>query len=50
VQQCIQDVFDATASYAERVMALDRVPLQQRNQLVEIVQKERILVGKHRWR
>jgi len=50
VQQCIQDVFAATSSYAERVMELDRVPLQQRNQLVEIVQKERILVGKHRWR
>lgn len=47
VQQCIQDAFDATASYVERVMELDRVPLQQRNQLVEIVREERILVGRH---
>lgn len=46
-QQCIHDAFDATSSYVERIMELDRVPLQQRNQLVEIVQYERSLLGKH---
>lgn len=47
VQQCIQDAFEATSSYVERVMELERLPLLQRNQLVEIVQKERLLLKKH---
>jgi serine/threonine-protein kinase HipA len=47
IQQCIHDAFEASSSYVERVMGLDRVPLQQRRQLVEIVQKERLLLGKH---
>lgn len=47
VQQCIQDALKATATYAERVMALQRVPLKQRSQLVEIVEKERRLLEKH---
>ena len=44
VHQCIQDSLAATSTYAERVMALERVPLQQRRQLVEIVQRERRLL------
>lgn len=47
VKQCIQDAFAATSTYAERVMQLDRLPLLQRNQLVEIVRKERVLLQKH---
>lgn len=47
VQQCIRHAFDTTASYAERVMELQRVPLQQRQQLVAIVQQERSLLAKH---
>ena len=46
--RCIDAAFDATASYSERVMDLDRVPVQQRNQLVEIVRKERMLLERHR--
>ncbi len=47
VQQCILDTFDATSSYIDRVMGLDRVPLRQRSQLVDIVQTERVILGKH---
>ncbi len=47
VQQCIQDALDATSSYADRVMELDRVPLQQRRQLIEIAREERRLLEKH---
>ena len=47
VQQCIQHAFDATASYAERVMELERVPLQQRSQLLAIARQERLLLEKH---
>jgi serine/threonine-protein kinase HipA len=47
VQQGIHDTFTATSSYAERVMELDRVPLKQRDQLVDIVKKERLLLEKH---
>ncbi len=47
VQLCIDDALDATSSYAESVMALGRVPLRQREQLVGIVEKERLLLGKH---
>jgi len=45
VQECIHAAMVATSSYAERVMELVRVPLQQRNQLVAIVQQERLLLG-----
>ncbi len=48
VNQCINAALEATASCSERVMGLDRVPVQQRKQLAEIVQKERLLLGKHR--
>jgi len=47
VKRCIEDAFAATATYAERVMQLDRLPVLQRNQLVEIVRKERFLLQKH---
>jgi serine/threonine-protein kinase HipA len=47
VQQCIRHALDATAAYAERVMEMGRVPLQQRQQLVAIVQQERLLLEKH---
>jgi serine/threonine-protein kinase HipA len=47
VWQCIHAAIDATASYAERVMELERVPLQQRSQLVEIAQQERRLLGQY---
>lgn len=47
VHQCIHDALDATSSYIERVMELDRVPLHQRNQLKEIAQEERLLLEKY---
>lgn len=47
VRQCIHDAFDATSSYTERLMELDRVPLKRRNQLVEITQQERLQLDKH---
>jgi len=48
VDQCIDAALEATVSYSERVMDLDRVPVQQRNQLVEIARKERLLLERHR--
>ena len=47
VRQCIHDAFDATSSYTERLMELDRVPLKRRSQLVEIAQQERLQLDKH---
>ena len=47
VRQCIDDAFAATSDYAERVMQLERLPVLQRKQLVEIVQQERYLLRKH---
>ena len=47
VYECIHDAFDATSSYRERVMELDRVPLGQRSQLEEIAKEERLLLEKH---
>lgn len=44
---CIHEALAATSSYAERVAALDRVPARQRQQLVEIVRQERLLLEKH---
>ncbi len=46
--QCIDAALDVTASYSERVMDLDRVPILQRNQLTVIAQQERLLLEKHR--
>ena len=46
-RQCIHDALAATSSYTERVAALDRVPARQRQQLVEIVRQERLLLEKH---
>ena len=39
-QYCINHILEHTASYAGRVMALERVPLRQRKQLVDIVKHE----------
>ena len=47
VRQCIHAAIDATATCAERIMELQRVPMQQRQQLVEIVQQERLLLERH---
>jgi len=47
VRQCIRHALDATASYAGRVMDLERVPLQLRSQLVAIARQERLLLEKH---
>lgn len=46
VHHAILDALDATSSYVERVMELQRVPIQLRNQLVKIVQQERLLLEK----
>ena len=46
VHHSILDALNATSSYVERVMELQRVPLQLRNQLVKIVQQERLLLEK----
>ena len=46
--QCIDAALDVTASYSERVMDLDRVPILQRNLLTVIAQQERLLLEKHR--
>jgi serine/threonine-protein kinase HipA len=46
-QECIHDALAATSSYAERVDALDRVPGRQRQQLIEIVRQERLLLEKY---
>jgi serine/threonine-protein kinase HipA len=46
VRQCIDHALEATASYGARVQALDRVPLQQRQQLVEIAETERALLAR----
>jgi serine/threonine-protein kinase HipA len=48
VKECIDDALKATAKYGERVMALERVPMKQRQQLVEIARTERRLLLKHR--
>jgi serine/threonine-protein kinase HipA len=47
VQRCVHAAIDATATYAERIMELQRVPLQQRQQLVAIVRQERLLLEQH---
>lgn len=45
--ECIAEALTVTETYSERVMTLARVPLKQRQQLVEIVQTERTLLTKH---
>ena len=47
VAQCIEAALVATKSYTERVMALARVPLKQRQQLGDIANNERKLLEKH---
>lgn len=44
VKRCIQAALEATAAFGEQVMSLDRVPVQQRRQLTEIVLRERRLL------
>jgi serine/threonine-protein kinase HipA len=44
VRRCIEHALEGTSSYTARVQALDRVPLQQRRQLAEIVATERALL------
>lgn len=46
-RQCVQDTLAATASYPDQVMALDRVSLRQRQQLVKIAKAERTLLSAH---
>jgi len=46
-QQCLRDALAATADYAGRVMALERVPLHQREQLVAIARQERQLLTQY---
>lgn len=48
VSECITAALQATENYPERVMALERVPEQQRRQLREIVEQERALIIQHR--
>lgn len=48
VHQCIDDAFNATFFYTARVMALTRVPLVQRQRLVDIAEEERELLDKYR--
>lgn len=47
VHQCVEEALEVTASYRDRVMELDRLPLLQRQQLVDIVKTERQLLEKH---
>jgi len=46
-RQCLHESLEATASYAERVMELQRVPASQRTRLVAIAQQERDLLQAH---
>ncbi|MBI1424249.1 MAG: hypothetical protein GC149_12330 [Gammaproteobacteria bacterium] len=46
-QHCIDESLHATTTYAEQVMALTRVPVRQRQQLQDIVNKERSLLQRH---
>lgn len=47
VRGCIRNALEATSSYVDQVMELQRVTPRQRTQLVEIVQAERVLLEKH---
>lgn len=44
VSNCLEKALEYTAGYADRIMVLERVPLNQREQLVTIVGKERELL------
>ncbi len=46
-QECVAEALEATAAYPEQVMALTRVPIKQRQQLVDIVNQERLLLQAH---
>lgn len=46
VDSCIEAALAATATFAEQVMSLQRVPEKQRTQLRDIVQNERQLIQK----
>lgn len=46
-QRCITEALDSTKTYAEQVMALSRVPINQRQQLVSIVDQECKLLQAH---
>ena len=45
-QHSMENALSSTASYTERLMTLDRVPLLQREQLVDIANHERQLLEK----
>lgn len=47
-RECIAAALTATAAYPDQVMALTRVPLKQRQQLLEIVNHERQLLQQHK--
>lgn len=40
-REIIAELFEATRDYPDRVLALDRVPLERRQRLVEVVTRER---------
>lgn len=44
---CIEQTLESTADFSERLMALTRVPSQQRRQLRDIVESERALLTRH---
>jgi serine/threonine-protein kinase HipA len=44
IEQCLRKVLEATAGFPEGLMALHRVPQQQRQQLHDIVTAERALL------
>jgi len=46
-RQTVQDTLEATQDYAQQVMGLQRVPLRQRQQLVQVVNRERELLRQH---
>ncbi len=48
VSQCIDDALAATQSYVKQLMALDQVPILQRQQLAEIAKIERKFLLKRR--
>lgn len=47
VGTCIERALEATTDFSERLMALTRVPPQQRRQLHDIVEAERALLARH---
>jgi serine/threonine-protein kinase HipA len=47
VKDCLMHALDATADYVDRIKKLKKIPDAQRNQLVEIVMRERELLKRH---